>query len=171
MITFSTKIHRFGKPSDKNAWSYIEITQRLAKQLNPGCKKSFRVKGMLDQYKIAKAALLPLGEGKFMLPMNAAIRKGTGKAAGDSVKVKLEVDARPIPLSRDLVNCLRDEPHAYTFFKGLTRGHQQYFSNWVDSAKTAQTKTKRITMAVVALGSRQGFSEMNQSNKRTTEPV
>ena len=166
MISFSAKILRFAKQGEKTGWSYIEISQANAEKLNPGCKKSFRVKGQLDQYKIQKVALLPMGKGKFILPMNAAIRKATGKTGGDTLKVQFELDERPLTLSRDFIGCLKDDPRAYAYFRTLPRGHQNYFSNWIESAKTIATKTRRITMAVIALGSGQGFGEMIRANKR-----
>jgi hypothetical protein len=165
MITFAAKILRFGKNGEKTGWSYIEISHRQAEELNPGCKKSFRVKGKLDDYPIEKTALLPMGEGAFILPMNAAIRKGTGKQAGDTVKVLFELDHRPVTVSATFLKCLKDDARAYAFFKSLPKGHQNYFSKWIDSAKTTQTKTKRITMAVIALASGQGYPEMMRANK------
>lgn len=169
MITFTTKILKFTKQGEKTGWSYIEINRSQAEKLNPGCKKTFRVKGQLDNHKIQRAALLPMGDGTFILPMNASIRKGTGKTAGDHLKVQLEVDERAVATSRDLIACLRDDERAYTFFRSLPKGHQNYFNNWIESAKTEHTKTKRITMAVIALGSGQGFGEMIRANKRQNE--
>jgi hypothetical protein len=165
MITFSTRILQFGKQGEKTGWTYIEISKRQAEQLKPGNKKSFRVRGLLDNFVLEQAALLPMGEGKFILPMNAAIRKGTGKKAGDIIKVKFEVDERARKLSADFIKCLKDDARAYDFFKNLPKSHQQYFSNWIESAKTVSTKTKRITMAVIALGAGQGYGEMMRANK------
>lgn len=166
MIAFTAKILRFGKKGEKTGWSYIEISKRQAEQLNPGCKKSFRVKGQLDKYKIVKTALLPMGDGKFILPINAAMRKGTGKMAGDTLKIQFEVDTMPLKPPADFISCLKDDIRAYDFFNTLPKGHQNYFSNWIESAKTIETKTKRITMAVIALGSGQGFGEMIRANKK-----
>jgi hypothetical protein len=165
MISFSTKIQRFGKQGEKTGWSYIEINERQAEKLNPGFKKSFRVKGMLDNYAIEKTAVLPMGEGNFILPMNATLRKATGKQAGDKINVQLALDERAIVLSATFVKCLKDDARAFEFFKSLPKSHQNYFSKWIESAKTAQTKTKRITMALIALGSGQGYNEMMRANK------
>lgn len=166
MITFSTKILRFAQQGEKTGWSYIEISERKAQQLNPGVKKTFRVKGLIDQHPVQKAALLPMGDGNFILPINASIRKGTGKKAGDVVKVQFELDQRTITVPSDFIKCLKDDLRAYDFFKTLPKGHQNYFSKWIDSAKTRETKAKRITMAVIALSSGQGYSEMIRANKR-----
>jgi hypothetical protein len=165
MIRFSTRIQKFDKKGEKTGWSYIEISHSQAQKLKPGCKVSFRVRGLLDQHKIEKTAILPMGDGSFILPVNGSMRKAINKEAGDNLTVALEADERPLTLSADFIKCLKDEPRAYDFFKSLPRGHQNYFSKWIDSAKTISTKTKRITMAVIALGSGQGFPEMMRANK------
>jgi hypothetical protein len=165
MISFTAQILKFQEKGEKSGWRYIEISKRLAAKLSES-RVSFRVKGLLDQYSIQKTALLPMGEGNFILPLNGTIRKGIGKGEGDVVKVQLEMDERPITLSAEFIKCLKDDPIAYDFFKKLPKSHQVYFSKWIDSAKTTPTKVKRITMAVIALGSAQGFPEMIRANKQ-----
>jgi hypothetical protein len=165
MIRFTTRILKFQKQGEKTGWSYIEISHAQAEKLKPGCRVSFRVKGMLDDYKIEKTALLPMGDGSFILPVNGTIRKAIGKQAGDKLTVAIELDERQLTISSDFLKCLKDDPRALTYFKSLPKGHQNYFSKWIDSAKTTVTKTKRITMAVIALGSGQGFPEMIRANK------
>lgn len=164
-VSFTALIQKFGKKGEKTGWTYIEVRRDQAASLKPGYRVSFRVKGKLDDFPIAQKALVPMGEGDFILVLNGPMRKSIGKSAGDSVKIELEADDKPLALSKDLMVCLKDEPGAHNFFKSLPRSHQQYFSNWIESAKTVQTKTKRITMAVLALGRRQGFGEMIRENK------
>lgn len=165
MISFNTTIHKFDKQGEKTGWTYIEITAAQAKKLKPGTKVSFRVKGLLDSYKIKQVALMPMGDGNFIMPLNAAMRKGTGKKLGDKLKVSLEADNSEFEFSADFIECLRDDPDAYDFFQSLTGSHQKYFSKWIDSAKTSATKTKRIVMAVTALAKKQGYPEMIRANK------
>ena len=93
------------------------------------------------------------------------MRKVIGKKQGDKIQVALEADDRKLILSADLITCLKEEPQALAFFKSLSKSHQQYFSKWIESAKTTPTKTKRIVMAVIAMGKRQGFPEMMRENK------
>ena len=165
MIKFSTRILKFGNKGEKTGWRYVEISKQKAEKLNPGCRVSFRVKGKLDNHAIEKTALIPMGEGDFILPLNATIRKAIGKSEGDLIQVQMEHDKRELTLSSDFIQCLKDEPGAYDFFKTLPKSHQAYFSKWIDSAKTINTKTKRITMAVIALAKKQGFPEMVRANK------
>lgn len=164
-LTFKAKILQFAKQGEKTGWSYIELSEARAGKLNSGVRKSFRVKGTLDEYVISKTAVLPMGNGNFILPVDAAMRKGTGKKAGDTVSVKITLDAAPIKLNAEFVRCLKDEPAAQSFFSTLTKSHQHYFSKWIDSAKTRETKVRRITMAVIALSQRQGYPEMIRSNR------
>lgn len=169
MIEYSTTILQFDKKGEKTGWSYIEITAPQANKLNPGCKVSFRVRGKLDQYIFEKVALLPMGDGSFILPVNGEIRKAIRKHQGDKVKVTMELDKRAPTLSHDLMKCLKEDPEAKAFFNSLPKSHQNYFSNWIESAKTVQTKTKRIVMALTAFGRKQGFGEMIRANKNNPD--
>lgn len=169
MIQFSPTILQFDKKGEKTGWSYIEITSAQAHKLNPGCKVSFRVKGKLDNFNFEKVALLPMGDGGFILPINGVIRKAIRKHQGDKIKVTMELDKRPVTLSPDLMECLQEDTEAMAFFKSLPKSHQHYFSNWIESAKTVQTKTKRIVMAVIGCGKKQGFGEMIRANKNNPD--
>lgn len=160
MIQFTATILKFDKKGEKTGWTYIEVCAWQAKKLKPGSKVSFRVKGNLDLYTFEKVALLPMGEGNFILPLNSQMRKAIGKRQGDKLKVTMELDDRKMTLSHDLMACLKEDPEAMAFFKSLPGSHQLYFSKWIESAKTAQTKTKRIVTALMAFSKKQGYSEM-----------
>ncbi len=155
MITFHTTIHKFGKKGEKTGWTYIEINAAQAAKLKPNTKVSFRVKGTLDSYKIKQVALVPMGEGNFIMALNGAMRKGIGKKQGDKLTVSLEADDSEFNFSEDFIACLHDDPAAYDFFQTLS-----------DSAKTSATKTKRIVMAITALAKKQGYPQMIRENKR-----
>ncbi len=150
MVQFTTVLKKFGEQGEKTGWTYFEIPIDLAQKLKPNNKKSFRVKGKLDDFEIKSVALMPMGGGKFIMAVNAAMRKGIGKRKGAMLKVQLEVDEKKIPLSKELMECLHDEPKALAYFKKLPPSHQRYFSKWIEDAKTEQTKTKRIVQAVNA---------------------
>lgn len=167
MIQFSTTILRFHDQGEKTGWTYIEIPAKIAEQLKPGNKKSFRVKGKLDNYAIKGVALMPMGEGDFIMALNADMRKGTGKRKGDKLRVQLEADDKLPELSADMLECLSDEPAAHKYFNSLPYSHRLYFSRWIESAKTAPTKAKRIAQAVNALARNMGFGEMLREGKKS----
>ncbi|HMR93077.1 MAG TPA: YdeI/OmpD-associated family protein [Chitinophagaceae bacterium] len=160
MIQFTAAIQQFREKGDKTGWMYIDIPADLAEQLSPGSKKAFRVKGTLDSYKIQGATLLPMGNGSFILPFNADMRKGTGKRKGAMISLKLSVDKKEYELNQELMACLTDEPDALSFFKSLAPSHQRYFSKWIESAKTEATRTKRIAQAVSGLARQMDFGSM-----------
>jgi hypothetical protein len=87
MIQFTTTILKMGQQGEKSGWTYINVPQDLALQLKPGNKKSFRVKGKLDAHAIKAVAILPMGDGNFILPLNAAMRKAIGKKQGAMLQV------------------------------------------------------------------------------------
>ena len=151
---------------EKTGWTYIEISQKQADKLKPGIKRSYRVKGFIDDAAIQAVAMIPMGEGNFIIPVNASMRKAIRKRSGDSVLLKLEPDDSVIQLSALLLACLEDEPDAAVFFNSLPGSHQQYFSKWIESAKTDSTKTKRIAMAINAFARKLGYAEMMQLQKK-----
>jgi hypothetical protein len=171
MVQFTATILQFSNAGEKTGWSYIEIPADIAEKLKPGNKKSFRVKGKLDNFSIKNVALMPMGGGSFILPINAGMRKGTGKRKGAMLKVQLQAETKVKPLDATLLDCLADEPKALSYFKSLTPGHQRYFSNWIESAKTEQTRAKRIAQAITALAKGMGYGEMIRSHKKEREDL
>lgn len=165
MITFSSIIKKFGALGEKTGWMYLEIPAKIAEQIKPATKKSYRVKGKLDDHKIEKTSLLPMGEGNFILPLNNAIRKGIRKTVGAKVKLQLTEDKRELEISPELIACFEDEPTAYDNFKKLPPSHQRYYSKWITDAKTEQTRTKRIAKTIDAMLSNKSFGEMLKSGR------
>lgn len=159
-ITFTTTIQKFAENGDKTGWTYIEIPAELAEQLKAGNKKAFRVKGALGQYNISGVTLLPAGGGNFIMALNAAMRKGIAKKQGAMITARLEVDEKKYELNADFVACLNDDPEAKAFFDTLAPSHQNYFSKWVDDAKTEATKVKRIAQAIFGLNKRMDYGQM-----------
>jgi uncharacterized protein YdeI (YjbR/CyaY-like superfamily) len=119
----------------------------------------------MDDYQFNQTSLLPMGEGDFIIPLNATIRKGIRKGVGATLTISIEEDTSPFEYNQDFMECLKDEPDAIAFFRTLPGSHQKYFSKWIDSAKTAPTKAKRIAQAVTALSRKQGYAEMIRSLK------
>lgn len=163
MITFTATIRRFGKQGEKTGWTFLEIPAEIAEQIKPATRKSFRVKGKLDNFRIEQTSLLPIGEGNFIIPLNDAIRKGIKKNVGATVKLQLTEDKREPQLCPELMECLNDEPAALQQFNKLPPSHQRYYSNWILSAKTEQTKAKRIAKSIDGLIKNKTFGETMKS--------
>jgi len=160
MIKFETILKQFGELGEKTGWTYLEVPAKMALQLKPNNKKGFRVKGKLDSYEIAGVALIPMGEGNFIMAINATMRKAIQKRKGDHLVVHLEEDKKGYELNAEFMECLNDEPKALAFFQTLAKSHQNYFSKWIESAKTVETKSKRIAMAINALAKKWDYGLM-----------
>jgi hypothetical protein len=166
MIQFTTRILQFAEQGEKTGWTYIVVTAVQAGKLIPNNKRSFRVKGKLDDHPIKGVALLPMGEGDFIMALNATIRKAIRKGKGATLKVQLEVDKTRIEPPADLLECLADEPNAMAYFKQMPKSHQNYFGNWVRSAKTDETRARRIARVVTAMAKKQTYGEMLRSEQQ-----
>jgi Domain of unknown function (DUF1905)/Bacteriocin-protection, YdeI or OmpD-Associated len=171
MIQFTTTILQFDEQGEKTGWTYIRVPADIAQKLKPGNKKSFRVKGKLDNYTISKVALLPMGDGSFIMALNAAIRKGIRKGKGAMLNVRLETDKAALIICPELIECLQDEPAAMANFKKIPGSHQHYYSKWIESAKTEVTKAKRIAMTVTAMVRGMDYGEMLRAARKENEQL
>lgn len=160
MIRITATLKRFEKQGEKTGWTYIEIPAEIAQKIKPGNRKEFKVKGKLDSSPISRVSLLPMGGGAFIMPINATMRKAIGKRMGAMITVNLEEDKSHYVFNKDFMDCLSEEPAGVAFFETLAPSHQRYFSKWIDSAKTEQTKAKRIAQAINGLVKKQGYPEM-----------
>ena len=87
---------------------------------------------------------MPMGDGSFIMPINGKIRKAIQKHPGSALRVTMEVDKRERSLSQDLMDCLSEDPEALAFFKSLPKYHQNYFSIWIEGAKTPKRKQNEL---------------------------
>lgn len=166
MVKFTATIHKFGNQGEKTGWTYVEVPPDLAQQIKPGNKREFKVKGKLDKHVIKRVSVMPMGGGKFILVLNATLRKAIGKKHGAMLDLQLTEDKSEFIFNQDFIDCLNDEPIAKAFFETLTGSHQRYFSKWIDDAKTEPTKTKRIAMSVNALAKKWGYQEMMRAQRK-----
>jgi len=169
MVRFTATMKKFEKQGEKTGWTYVEVPADLAQKIKPGNRKEFKVKGKLDNFTIHRVSLLPMGGGGFIMPVNATMRKAIGKRHGAMVKLQLTEDTTEFIFNQDFIECLTDEPNALSFFRTLPGSHQRYYSKWIDSAKTGQTKAKRIAQAVNGLAKKQNYSEMMRAIKKEKE--
>ncbi len=158
-IQFKAELKRFASNGDKTGWTYLIVPHKLSELLKPGHRRSYRVKGSIDNHPIKGVAMIPMGEGNFLIAVNADMRKAIRKQHG-IVEVKLEVDTKEYKINSELLACLKDEPEAANRFKLMLPSHQRYYSKWIDSAKTEPTRTKRIGMTVNAMLYGIDFGEM-----------
>ena len=172
MITFKAEIERFNDMGEKTGWSYVFIPAQLAEELSPGSRKSFRVKGMIDSTAISGLALVPMGGGDFILALKKNLRKTLRKEVGGVVQITLALDTEfKIEIPEILHDCLEDEPGLLQQFLKMPKSHQNYYINWLNSAKTEPTVLKRLTMIIKAMEQKQDFGEMIRASKKDQDTL
>ena len=132
----------------KGGWTFTIIPEVLPDKHSPfGWVK---VKGSIDGYEFKNYRLQPTekGDGRLFFAVKAEIRKAIKKEAGDTVRIILYKDNTPLEIPEELAVCLKDEPNAYEKFQQLAEGEQKAFIDWIYSAKTDETKVKRIIATI-----------------------
>ncbi|GGE39137.1 uncharacterized protein DUF1905 [Pedobacter psychrotolerans] len=166
MIHIKAEIERFEQMGEKTGWSYVFIPAAIANEIKPDCKVSFRVKGKLDDLEIAGIATVPMGEGDFIIAINAILRKKIRKEAGAKVELWLEEDKDfKVEMPADLEVCLAEDERLLTRFLQQPKSHQNYFIKWINEAKTEKTRTKRLVMTIDAMEKLQDFGGMIRAGK------
>lgn len=167
MINFNAEIEKFDAKGEKTGWTYIFIPVNIANQIMPGIKKSFRLKGKIDQIEISGMGILPMGGGDFIMALNKTLRNQLKKDVGDKVKLWLAYDADfKVEMPEDLELCLAQEDGSLDTFLAQPKSHQHYFINWFNSAKTEITRTKRLILIVDAMVKKYDFGKMIRENKK-----
>jgi hypothetical protein len=88
--------------------------------------------------------------GKHLISVSAAIRKETGLRGGDPIHVTLKLadSPREIEIPADFKEALSKAPAAGTFFAALSNSLQRYHVDTINSAKTSETRERRIDKAI-----------------------
>ena len=166
MLTYHTMIKKFSEMGEKTGWTYLDIPAHVAQGLKAGCKVSFRVKGRIDDVAINGVALLPMGEGDFIMALKKELIKKIGKRKGAMVELELEEDKDfKIEMPEDLELCLADAENATDHFYKLPKSHQNYYIKWINEAKTEATRVKRLSQTVYAMQLGMNYGEMMRYNK------
>lgn len=166
MHSFKTTIQKFASKGDKTGWTYIDIPQDIILKLKLKNKKEFRIKGVMDDVVFERLAVYPIGEGNFIIAINAELRKKLGKKEGAMLSVKFELDKSEALQSQELLDCLKDDKIALKQFNSLLLSHQNYFHRYIYTAKGADTKAGRIVNTINAMHQKMNFGEMIRSLKK-----
>lgn len=109
-----------------------------------------KVEGTINDHPF-RAALEPSARGGHWLRVNKAMRVGAGADAGDTVKLAI-LGPEPEPtVPADLRAPLAASRQATTLWKDLTSSGRRDWIRWIESAKTPQTRARRVTRTVEQL--------------------
>jgi hypothetical protein len=116
-----------------------------------------------------KSTLVPRGGGCYRLHVHSRIWRKLKIDAGATVEVTLLLDLEPreVVLPQDFAAGLADEPRALAIFNTLTTALRRQIVQYVDSAKHARTREKRIQLVVRRMHERAARRKKNKKrNKR-----
>jgi hypothetical protein len=94
--------------------------------------------------------------GPLCIPLRKSNRQAGGLEGNETLKVRLELDAdaRVVTPPADFVKALKSAPLAWDRWRELSYSHQREYAESVTSAKTAETRTRRVERAVRSIGQR-----------------
>lgn len=100
-----------------------------------------------------RGTLVRMGTDCHLLLILKSIRERIGKTFGDEVEITLEEDTelRTVEVPADLMQALKSEPEAKTFFEKLAYTHQKEYVNWIEEAKKNETRQRRVTKTIEML--------------------
>lgn len=139
----------------KGGWSYI-----LIPEISPDYRNHFgqvKVSGSIDSYVLDKVILMPMGDGKLFLPLNAGIRKQLQKQVGDTVQLKIYLNKSARITETDFIEILADEPAAFRFYAALADTEKQSYLDWINETKNEEAQIARIADSVNALYERSRY--------------
>lgn len=141
---FTTTLQLHGK----NATG-IRVPDEIVTALGGGNRAQVRVTIAGYNYQTTVARM----RGEFLFPVSAAVREQAGVAAGDQVDVDIELDTTPreLTIPADLVTALEQHPEAGQAFQKLSHTNKKRHVLAAESAKTAETRQRRIAKTIQEL--------------------
>ena len=91
--------------------------------------------------------------GRYMLGVSAENREKARVAGGDVLDVDVQLDTAPrtVDVPKDFAAALKKEPEAKASFDALSYSNQSWHVSSIESAKTEETRQRRIAKSVAAL--------------------
>jgi hypothetical protein len=142
------------KTEGKGAWTFVEIPEIPMPKAAFGMLK---VKGKIDDYEFSNMHLMPIGNGHLGLAIKSEIRKKIRKEAPDMVHITLYEDKTPLIIPQELLLCMEYEDGVLEKFETYSDGQKRAFIDWINSARTEQTKIDRIAKTIVMIQNSKKF--------------
>jgi hypothetical protein len=96
-----------------------------------------------------RASLVPVGNGRHRLFVNGGMRAASGVSVGDVATFELRAThpgvVRP---PADVAKALRSRPEARRAFEALSPSHRRELLRYIDDARTAPTRERRIAATI-----------------------
>jgi len=141
-IRFETKLLRPAAPKDAS-WSFLVLPAAASRKLPT--RSMVTVEGHFAGQPM-KATLEPDGQGSHWLKVPRALREAAGVNVGDPVALEIAPAAEALEarVPADLRKALAAVPEAKQQWDSLTPVARRDWIQWLDSAKQAATRERRI---------------------------
>lgn len=128
---------------------YVDVPPRVSRAFAPYARGGrISVRGTLNGKEV-RATLIPVGGGHHRLFVNGGMRAATGVGAGDTVSFELRAThPEAVRPPSDVAEALRLRPDARNAFDALPASHRRELLRYIDDARTAPTRTRRIAKTV-----------------------
>ena len=127
----------------KLGWTVIYIPFDVEKAW--GTRKQLRVKGEVNGYEFRTSAF-PTKSGRHFVLITKPMKKCGHVIAGTAANFRLEPDTedRAQPESKLLLAELKQDKALFRWYeKHMTQGTRRWFTKWINTAKTAETRQRR----------------------------
>jgi hypothetical protein len=143
-LTLTTTLQRRGPAAA------VVLTGEQVAELGEG-RKAFPVQATINRYTWA-GRVSRMG-GEFLLGLNREVRTGAGVEAGDSVAVRIALDAAPreVEVPEALAAALEGDAEARQRYDALAFTHRKEFARWIAEAKRDDTRDRRVAQALEML--------------------
>ena len=99
-----------------------------------------------------RGSMVRMGTPKHLLLILKEIREKLGKGPGDRIRVTVELDDAPrvVALARDIEAAYRTAG-VLERYRAMSFSHQREWALWIDEAKRAETRARRIAKSIAEL--------------------
>jgi hypothetical protein len=157
--------------STNKLWGcHFRVPNRTAKRLMEG--DSRRVVCTLNSSAEYQCAMLPHGDGVFVITVNKKLRDALGLEFGMEVQVSLRKDNSEygLPLPEELREIFRQDAEGNALFHALTRGRQRTLLYIIGSVKSSERRIARAIVVVKHLKANNGTINYKQLNAAMKDP-
>lgn len=114
-----------------------------------------KIKALIEGV-LYRGTLVRMGGPNHILIILEGIREQIGKTFGDEVKVSVEedVEERVATVPVELKRAFQSDKVAKSAFEKLSYTHQKEYVKWIDEAKKAETRARRVSQTIKLLKER-----------------
>jgi hypothetical protein len=147
---FRAKLLRPAKPGDGSSWAFVVLPKKVSDKLPRRGRTS--VHGTINGHPF-QATLEPDGRLSHWLKIGKDLQTAAGIKFDEVISLEVEpVEHEPEPeMPLDLKEALESSPEAYRVWNDTTTIARLDWIHWIDSAKQAKTRAKRVNDACTML--------------------